>query len=633
MKSFYFLTCCLIVSSLFGQNTFYERHEKIVENHLTLPVEEFKELHFLQVNEENGKSESDDLLFLATQQIDAGIYYYVLKEFKKGRIHFQKAVDLNTFHSIREKAIVYNYLGKCYLESTSNTDTIHICFDRSIELSFAIGDMDLVAKAAINKVDAYNYLDSLKSCLPILNSLTTSRFSNISIPTKMDVYNRLFFVHEHMGNYAQAYRYQLNAIELAKKRGIKREISGELYNMAVFYYNQGEYEKALEYSRESLNLIENKAKFEEDICDSYSLIGAIYREYGQLDSANYFFKRVLKVYEKIDDREGQYAAYCNLGVVLHDMERYQEALIYLQKGMELAEEGRWGKTIGEDYRNMAIPLFELKRYDEAEAYYQKSNVFSKKSGDIETVFMNYYDLALLYGEQKLWEQALVAKDSSFDYFDSLNQMANYNELLALETAYETELKEKENTLLKLDLKQREFELESEQEKKRNWIIAGLILIIILAGISYNLFIRGKLKKSKIAEVQMKVRYQELEEKLLLGKLEKLSLQVSTKNQKIETLEKEVKEVQTANKKSLLDIAAIEKDWLAFTTSFDEVHNNYLKGLKAKYVNLTAYNLRLAALVKLGLSNKEIAQILNISPEGVKKAKQRLKEKLGADYGG
>ena len=53
-------------------------------------------------------------------------------------------------------------------------------------------------------------------------------------------------------------------------------------------------------------------------------------------------------------------------------------------------------------------------------------------------------------------------------------------------------------------------------------------------------------------------------------------------------------------------------------------------LKRRYPSLTAYDIRLCTYLKANLSTKEIATLLNISPDSVKKAKHRLRKKLNLD---
>lgn len=50
-------------------------------------------------------------------------------------------------------------------------------------------------------------------------------------------------------------------------------------------------------------------------------------------------------------------------------------------------------------------------------------------------------------------------------------------------------------------------------------------------------------------------------------------------------------------------------------------------LQAICPSLTAYELRLCTYLKANLSTKEIATLLNITPDSVKKAKHRLRKKL------
>ena len=62
--------------------------------------------------------------------------------------------------------------------------------------------------------------------------------------------------------------------------------------------------------------------------------------------------------------------------------------------------------------------------------------------------------------------------------------------------------------------------------------------------------------------------------------------------------------------------------------FQQVSPAFFDHLNAIAPNLTTDNLRLCAFIKLGLTNKEIAQILNVQPDSIKKSQLRIKAKLG-----
>jgi len=75
---------------------------------------------------------------------------------------------------------------------------------------------------------------------------------------------------------------------------------------------------------------------------------------------------------------------------------------------------------------------------------------------------------------------------------------------------------------------------------------------------------------------------------------------------------------------------MKKDWEQFAVHFDKVHSDFLVSIKTAYPNLTPSELKLCAYLRLSLSSKEIAQILNITIKSVELARHRLRKKLGID---
>ena len=80
-------------------------------------------------------------------------------------------------------------------------------------------------------------------------------------------------------------------------------------------------------------------------------------------------------------------------------------------------------------------------------------------------------------------------------------------------------------------------------------------------------------------------------------------------------------------KTLNEIEKNGDDWNHFAIYFDQVHNNFLTILKTKFPQLSPTDLKLCAYLRLNLSSKEIAQILNISLKGVEVSRYRIRKKL------
>jgi len=72
------------------------------------------------------------------------------------------------------------------------------------------------------------------------------------------------------------------------------------------------------------------------------------------------------------------------------------------------------------------------------------------------------------------------------------------------------------------------------------------------------------------------------------------------------------------------------NWDEFEFLFEKVHNSFYEKLNAQFQNLTANERKLCAFLKLNMSSKDIAQITFQSEEALKKARLRLRQKLGID---
>lgn len=188
-----------------------------------------------------------------------------------------------------------------------------------------------------------------------------------------------------------------------------------------------------------------------------------------------------------------------------------------------------------------------------------------------------------------------------------------------------------------------------------------ILLFILAGWGANRVHKKRLKKQRIKfekeEAQLRhlheLELEHNEREIIQLKNENLEAEVNFKNKELGSatmhlykrgrLLGKIKEEladATQNLKSreerlhfnkLVKLIAEEEkrdsDWEQFAIHFDQVHNKFLHNLKEKYPDLTPSDLKISAYIKMNLSSKEIAQLLNISLKGVEIARYRLRKKL------
>ncbi len=73
--------------------------------------------------------------------------------------------------------------------------------------------------------------------------------------------------------------------------------------------------------------------------------------------------------------------------------------------------------------------------------------------------------------------------------------------------------------------------------------------------------------------------------------------------------------------------AEDEGWEQFTKHFDQVHGDFLTNVKNDHPTLTPQEIKLCAYLRMNMSSKEIANLLNISVRGVEISRYRLRKKL------
>ena len=145
----------------------------------------------------------------------------------------------------------------------------------------------------------------------------------------------------------------------------------------------------------------------------------------------------------------------------------------------------------------------------------------------------------------------------------------------------------------------------------------------------------ELEKTKNDKLQAEMRHKDKE-------LVNSTFHIIQKNKFLNSVKAEILKVQKEVKDDMLKhefskiIKKIDKDinnekhWEVFDRYFDEVHQDFLNRLKEKHTDLTPKELRMCAYLRMNISTKEIAPLMNISVRGVEISRYRLRKKLNLD---
>jgi DNA-binding CsgD family transcriptional regulator len=122
-----------------------------------------------------------------------------------------------------------------------------------------------------------------------------------------------------------------------------------------------------------------------------------------------------------------------------------------------------------------------------------------------------------------------------------------------------------------------------------------------------------------------------------------ALSIVAKNELLQNIQQELLQLKDTTGKKLPDeqLRKIQKviaesrsddyDWNLFENSFNEAHENYFKKLKAGHPDLTPNDLKLCAYLRMNMSSKEMASLLNITVRGVEIRRYRLRKKLHLEH--
>ena len=196
--------------------------------------------------------------------------------------------------------------------------------------------------------------------------------------------------------------------------------------------------------------------------------------------------------------------------------------------------------------------------------------------------------------------------------------------------------------------------------EKPWYLTNVMVVVYLIGAliiivtTHNIYKRyyRKQRESLMRKTARELELKELENKQQLMRFnnEKLrqdidnksrELGISTMNiiKKNEVLGHIKKELSNVNEVSQLKkvIGVIDKnlnnsdDWNLFEEAFNNADKDFLKKIKGMHPELTTNDLRLCTYLRLNLSSKEIAPLLNISPRSVEVKRYRLRKKLNLEH--
>jgi tetratricopeptide (TPR) repeat protein/DNA-binding CsgD family transcriptional regulator len=374
-----------------------------------------------------------------------------------------------------------------------------------------------------------------------------------------------------MGNYEVALDYFLKSLRLKQRLNISDPMI--LNNIANVYFALNAYEKALKNYLKGLKISRDvkNANLEATILDN---IGFSYFKLDDTEKALEYAAESLKICQAMGFKGIATGTLNKIGTYHQETGNLQKALAYYQQSLELCE------TIGFKY-GAAHNLFSIgtvqiqqKQHENAFASLEDALDLTEEIKIKDLVYKIHEELSRLYQQTGDLENALHHHRQFHQIKEEVFNENSDKHIRALQIRFETEQKEKELEI---------YRLKTQQQTR---------------------------------------------------KLAALARRLSEKNELIRHLQQQASELGTDTKISvetllehLQETQSTIENWHQFQEEFDQVYPEFIPRLTDAYPDLTRQEIRICALIKIGLTSKEIAKILFISKRSVDSHRYNIRKKL------
>jgi tetratricopeptide (TPR) repeat protein/DNA-binding CsgD family transcriptional regulator len=445
------------------------------------------------------------------------------------------------------------------------------------------GDQFLIANALHAIGSAHTSTNNFVEAIKVFNECSeiARTIDNNILDAK--VHNGLAGVYHRIGDLAKTLEHAMASLAIFEAHG---DVGGQIQmlgNIGLTYLNLENGEKALDYFLKASALIGDNAELRTRMVHTSHLVD-LYNHLKDYDRALEFNHEMLKLSRVIGDSTYESVALYSIGMFHYKRSEYDLALQYLEEVRGITEECndglKWRVLAG-----LGRVYFAMQEDELGLPLLQRALEGMRADG------MRQYELEMLellsnhYEKSGRFAEAFEHYKLAMEIKEQLQGQEQQRAIAQLEMRAEIERAEKEREIFRL----KSAQLEQEMEHKAK-------------------------------------------------ELTSLAMNLVEKNQFLDALKREmssvVQEVDGAARPKVRSLLrqvegniGSEKEWKTFEAQFEKVHQGFIKELSQRYPELTRTELKVCALLKINMTTKEIADLLNSSVRTVETHRLRIRKKL------
>jgi serine phosphatase RsbU (regulator of sigma subunit) len=331
---------------------------------------------------------------------------------------------------------------------------------------------------ALNSIGSYyQSKGAYDTCLTYYNQALDIYETIDHVKGSATTYGNMGVVFRKLGNFDKALNYQFQSLRLRENINNTSGIAKNLHNIGGIYYYMNNYKKAVEYftrAREKNMILGNTL----EVAKGDNNIGSVFMELGELDSALYHYQKALDYF--LDHDYEIYAAILqdNIGSIYGKMGKYDEALRYHFSTLNIHMEHNNSERLAHTYNNIGVLYMKIGEEANAEKYLYQGLKLAREINNRELIYEILHSLYENAEQTQKYQKALNYFKQHSVVKDSIMSEKTHQQMVELETKYETEKKEQQIELQKSQLYQKEAVIKQQQTQKYLFATASVSILLI-----------------------------------------------------------------------------------------------------------------------------------------------------------
>ena len=560
------------------------------------------------------------------------------------RIYIKQILDYKGKLHDTVYASTYLYYGFYYNLKNSNDSALYY-YNKASNLLNEQKTPKLYARMLRNKAVAYKKKSNYSEALKLLDQAEQLYISLNDQKGIAIVYGEMASNYNLILKSDDAIRYLLKSIAILEKTDDKFHIAGVKLTLANTYLNAGNLVFAADLYKETLAEL-RQSKQQKSYAVGLLNYGDCLIRLDRFVDAQEALLSALPIIKKFEDYELETIIYSKLGTIKMEQGNFQEAEAYFETALNKAISLKSAKTISiaseyiyslnlERKHERALKIIERVELPEL---LQKTNLSEKMYFEAQK--------ALTYQKMMNPDKRMASVKNILELQDTIKKTANHSVATKLQRQYQDKYQVKKSE----KLKSKNAILTKDLHKSK---IAQLIPIICLTTILIlvlTVFVatykknKRKLLKAKNRKELLIRQYENAKNLNLLNgeNLEHKKQELMSGMISLTTLEGNINKLvaQCIENPEKMHISEIKAEleslisdndyWKLFRKRFNEAYTGFQQNLEKQFPVLTKNDLFFCALLKLNLPYKDMAILMQVSPESIVKKKYRVKKKMKID---